>query len=133
MIQMIGPVEVMMVVDQGQHAHDPVVVRPVETATTCSSSFAGAGAATCCVSGISGEGVVPGGETRVRIGKSRKGHPKLYMDSYAYVQLRSRQAVSEQTSLWRCYKMHCRGRVLKTTEGLFVLKQDHTCSISDNG
>lgn len=76
-------------------------------------------------------GGVLGDKEEVRMGVSRKGHPKLFIGSYSYVQLHSGRQAPSEANAWRCYKMHCRGRVVKVDEGSFTLRQAHTCDTEE--
>jgi len=73
------------------------------------------------------------GSQEVLVGVSRRGQPKLFIGSYSYVQSRSRHFVApSEANSWRCYKMHCRGRVVKVN-GNFVLRHPHTCDCELTG
>lgn len=130
---MIGPVEVMMVGETSSHpsgdvasvpsaalsSNPPLPHCPPQASSTPATWSVGHQS---CASGNEGE------REEVLMGVSRKGHPKLFIGNYSYVQTRSRHAVpASEANSWRCYKMHCRGRVAKVKSGSFVLRHPHTC------
>ncbi len=134
---MIGPVEVMMVGETSSRPGDDVASVPSAALSSnpllahCPPQASSSTPATWSVghqSCAGSSGGDDGEREEVLMGVSRKGHPKLFIGNYSYVQTRSRHAVpASEANSWRCYKMHCRGRVVKVNSGSFVLRHPHTC------
>lgn len=63
-----------------------------------------------------------------RIGISRKGRPKLFIGQHSYVQTKIKSSVeATQIKSWRCYKMHCRGRVYRM-KNRYIMRNPHSCN-----